>query len=435
MISKVNNILELVKNRKKNEAAADSFSSKSFNIFEVLGVESKEVTISRFIAWLLDPNGDHGQGILFLDSFFKNVLKPSTAYSKEQLSALRIETEYPVDTEFNAGARRIDIVLHDHKMFIPIEVKIYAGDQKAQCYDYYQFAHAKDFQSKLYYLTRYGYQPSESSLLSIDGKSRLVDENIRCISFQEDIWDWLSEAKTSNDLLNNLIEGFLKSISEFTGRKVMLKNQDISKILIRDIETFKTANEIAKAAEYAKVELMLNFFTKLSEEMDKIADKYNINKTTATDKAKIHESINKYYFNKLDNYPKFTYMFPNIDIAEGYCLSFNIELGAKYIYCGFRACNKKTGHPEKIKEGWKNKFNDIVQSPVYNSSSWLFSWDTLPCGGTVRNDGKYKHNFAKYVDCREGNDNFYNLVDSSYMTNFIKESVAYIEEKWLKVLK
>lgn len=44
-----------------------------------------------------------------------------------------VTAEYAIDDE-----RRIDIEIGSY--FLPIEVKIYAADQKSQCFDYYQYA-------------------------------------------------------------------------------------------------------------------------------------------------------------------------------------------------------------------------------------------------------------------------------------------------------
>ena len=40
---------------------------QTLNIFEVLGITNAEIRHSNFLAWLLDPNGNHGMG----DKFFK----------------------------------------------------------------------------------------------------------------------------------------------------------------------------------------------------------------------------------------------------------------------------------------------------------------------------------------------------------------------------
>ena len=68
------------------------------------------------------------------------------------LSRTDVTKEFVIDNE-----RRIDIVIQNSRFFIPIEVKIYAGEQEGQCYDYFQYVR----NARLVYLTRFGDAPSE----------------------------------------------------------------------------------------------------------------------------------------------------------------------------------------------------------------------------------------------------------------------------------
>ena len=122
-----------------------------YNIFNILEITSKEVIICLFLADLLNPEGQHGCGILFLKSFVQQILK---IYSMSDLLLSRTDVtkEFVIDNE-----RRIDIVIQNSRFFIPIEVKIYAGEQEGQCYDYFQYVR----NARLVYLTRFGDAPSE----------------------------------------------------------------------------------------------------------------------------------------------------------------------------------------------------------------------------------------------------------------------------------
>ncbi len=109
--------------------ASPYISQSEYNIFNVLEVTEKEVIMCRFLTDLLNPEGQHGCGILFLKSFLENVLK------KEQindtlLTYTNVIKEYGIDDE-----RRIDIAIYNSRFFIPMEVKIYAGEQECQYYD------------------------------------------------------------------------------------------------------------------------------------------------------------------------------------------------------------------------------------------------------------------------------------------------------------
>lgn len=105
-----------------------------YNVFDVLGVNHKEVIMCRFLADLLSPDGMHGCGTLFLNTFFEEVLREHVN-NERLMSHTTVLTEYVID-----DARRIDIVIRNAHFFIPIEVKIYADEQEGQCYDYYACA-------------------------------------------------------------------------------------------------------------------------------------------------------------------------------------------------------------------------------------------------------------------------------------------------------
>lgn len=168
----------------------------SFNIFRVLGVQTKEVIICRFIAELLDPNGTHKMGGKPLESFFDIVLREKVF---EKIENARIETEEPIDKE-----RRVDIAIHIGSRVFPLEVKIWAGDQDAQLFDYYSYYRKKKTIEKIYYLTPYGKKPSYASISSLD------PAKVECISFSAEILAWL------NCLLKTDMPGYVEtSIRQF----------------------------------------------------------------------------------------------------------------------------------------------------------------------------------------------------------------------------
>lgn len=149
----------------------------SYNIFQVLEIESKEVLICRFLGDLLDPNGSHGCKIGFLKRFF-NLL------TAEKISDAELMNAKVVLEEHTDNNRRIDIVIHLSTEVYPIEVKIWAEDQDGQLYDYLEYC-KKLNASGIYYLTPTGWLPSEKSTQG------LPKNFVKCLSFQDDIKSWL----------------------------------------------------------------------------------------------------------------------------------------------------------------------------------------------------------------------------------------------------
>jgi len=158
--------------------------AEKYNIFKVLKVTDKEVMMCRVLADFLNSRGMHGKGTLYLNSFLTEVLNRKDA--DRLCETARVYKEYPITAE-----RRIDIVIVSDDAFIPIEVKIFAGEQKAQCFDYCLFAKNKDPLAKVVYLTIWGNKPSRYSMKSKDGKAVLESDDCVCISFADDIIMWL----------------------------------------------------------------------------------------------------------------------------------------------------------------------------------------------------------------------------------------------------
>ena len=64
------NLLLRVSTDLKSQKSMSYNSNSEYNIFQILGVAKKEVVMCRFLTDLLNPEGRHGCGILFLKSFF-----------------------------------------------------------------------------------------------------------------------------------------------------------------------------------------------------------------------------------------------------------------------------------------------------------------------------------------------------------------------------
>ena len=107
----------------------------TFNIFKILGVQHLEVrTHSRLLAELLDPDGSHGQGDYFLQSFLK---RDPIAFPDEAIRSRYWE----VETEKSTHKGNLDIVIsnYQNRHIVVIENKIYAGDQPDQLERYHEW--------------------------------------------------------------------------------------------------------------------------------------------------------------------------------------------------------------------------------------------------------------------------------------------------------
>lgn len=139
-----------------------------------------ELRICRFLYELLKPDGSHCQGAAYLELFNEHVLHIDNL-NKTDLDRARVYREYRVENNL-----RIDLVIEVKGLIIPVEVKVFAGDQPDQCCDYLK----KAVGSNVYYLTLYGAPPSKESAgdLVPDGEGY---KGITQISFASDILQWV----------------------------------------------------------------------------------------------------------------------------------------------------------------------------------------------------------------------------------------------------
>lgn len=201
-------IRELLKKLSTCNENSSENSDNTYNIFEVLGVEYKEVIVCRFIGDLLDPKGRHGLGCMPLKYFINDILEGGVTDDKE-LENASVNLEEHIDND-----RRTDIVIYLQDKIYPIEVKIWAEDQPKQLEDYYRYYFSDNKENKIYYLTPNGRDPSEGSKGKLD-----KNEQISCISFKEHICDWLKkiqEDDASKDTVNFIIKGFEEVIMKMS---------------------------------------------------------------------------------------------------------------------------------------------------------------------------------------------------------------------------
>lgn len=161
---------------------------ENFNIFNVLGLTSDETrTHSAFIAELLDPNGSHGLGDQFLQSFVNTIDCLKSWHFDTQSAKVHKELSIGGKNEDCSEGGRIDIVVESNGKAIIIENKIYAGDQEKQLVRYYNYG-TKNYSNgiRLLYLTLNGDDASEYS-----HEKLVINEDYYAIAYNHEISDWL----------------------------------------------------------------------------------------------------------------------------------------------------------------------------------------------------------------------------------------------------
>jgi hypothetical protein len=103
----------------------DLYGATTFSPFAIF--DPDENTLSRVVAELFDPNGSHGQGLLFLNTLLSAIDVPRI----NRLDAVKVRREV-----MTRAKRRIDIVVETSRYVIGIENKPWAIQQKNQLEDY-----------------------------------------------------------------------------------------------------------------------------------------------------------------------------------------------------------------------------------------------------------------------------------------------------------
>ena len=222
-------------------------TGEKYNIFNVAGITRKEVYMCRVLADLLDPKGKHCQGSRYLSLFWETVSPKLPGQPELSINDTKVTPEFIIDEN-----RRIDITFEDGRIFVPIEVKIGAGDQPKQVADYYEFARKKnkDIHVPLLYLTVDGHEPSDFSKAGI-GKDAYVR-----LSFRDDILAWLevcarwNTPETTVPVRENLRQ-LIAAIKSLCGKSEDAEMEDaIFKLVTKDDDSARAALAICGAADF-----------------------------------------------------------------------------------------------------------------------------------------------------------------------------------------
>jgi hypothetical protein len=110
--------------------------SSVFNPFDVLKVSHAEIRHSNVLAWLFNPQGNHGFGDWFLKSFLIQVCLENETHTTIPLS--KLYTMDFSDTVVYREYKHIDLYLESkqNNTVIVIENKIHANESKNQLKQY-----------------------------------------------------------------------------------------------------------------------------------------------------------------------------------------------------------------------------------------------------------------------------------------------------------
>jgi len=138
-----------------------------FNVFEALGAVRQEMRHSDFLAFLLDPNQNHGLGDDFLKRFLKQVL---FGVPNQEVTPVEVDVADLNSAFVRREWRNIDILIRDPQAGIvcAIENKVTSSEHSDQLQRYRQTVTQQfpEFARVFVFLTAEGADPSEEAYIS-----------------------------------------------------------------------------------------------------------------------------------------------------------------------------------------------------------------------------------------------------------------------------
>ena len=378
-----------------------------FNIFEIANISAKEVAICRVLYDLLSPTGSHHQGDKYLELFAENVLRLENCADTEWGKA-KVYREYLLPS-----GRRIDLVIETEQpsRFIPIEVKIYADEQEKQCIDYWKYANEQQNNGKsvLYYLTRFGDEPSEYS------KGENENCKIVCISFAKDILEWLSLCIKETDTwrlapIREVMVQLMTAIRKFTGQMEDGEMEEIKNLLRHSPEYMKSAIALEKAIKLVSMDVMRDLFatieSKIKAELPNVRDNIEWNYYAK------NGYIDKFYDKKSSTWPGIAYHCSNVN-ADGIEVCLRLEIDHR-LYIAYSNTEGGKYTPKKLV---KKDLIDVLYNYLNENFYGKAEYNTDSNSGCLA----WQYVFLEETespDFKNPNAAFYRLLDKDYFERF-----------------
>ncbi len=262
MDDRVKHLIKIAKPIIEKYDEIEKSKGEKFNLFSILKMENKEVeTHSAFLYELINPNGSHQHGDLYLKFFIKSVL--NLKIEDFDFNSVRVYRELYAN-EYG----RIDLAIEDKNQIIAIEIKVDADDQEKQLkrYSNYLSNIEKYFnkKSKIFYLTKYGTEATEKSTAG-----ETID--YVTVSFMIDIVHFIDKCinETTIQLIKENLKQYLILVKKITNQR----NNDYEKEIIKMInsqEDIKVATKLFEMLPNIWASKEVEFWDKLSENLDDI---------------------------------------------------------------------------------------------------------------------------------------------------------------------
>jgi len=326
-MEQVNFLLSQVQTIVNSYSRINKISGQNFNLFTLLRKESDEVRLhSKFISELLDPQGSHQQGTLFLDCF---LVKMGIVDFETKNATSSIEYYTGVINKKKDLGGNIDILIRsENNKVIKIENKIYAKEQENQLLRYHNFQD----DGRLIFLTLFGKKSKDHD--------ELESKNIKYqqISYRNDITEWLQaciEKCATIPVIRESIVQYLNLVKKLTYQNI---NTKMSKEIVEKITQSKDSFEAYIALRKVENDNEIYFDIVRSQLIPFIEDFAVRNNLTV-------KNLNKSLIEKRERYKGF--FFTN-EVLTKYGIKLTVQFGNSLNRDMFYGLSFVTENPAKL---------------------------------------------------------------------------------------
>lgn len=246
--------LQEAKKKYANQLAPD------FSLVDHL--RNDEMALSRYLALLLDTQGSHAQGDLFLRHFVKEMGECADWINPNELIGITLERQAN-------GQRRLDIYLEFKNGVVGIENKPRAGEPKNQLRDYAGWLKAQASGKNWLLIYACNNDPSANSISSEYLKEITENNNYYRMDFYQ-IVEWLEHcaglAKAPK------IRFFAEELSAYIRRTIngeleMTEAREIKDLLLQKDEHIESAFKVVSSVKELQTHLLNEFRYDFSEKL------------------------------------------------------------------------------------------------------------------------------------------------------------------------
>jgi hypothetical protein len=320
-----------------------NLKGENFNIFSILKMETKEnATHSAFLGELLNPEGSHNMGTVFLKLFLETI-----DYHHIDLESAKLKLEHYIGErdDYAKIGGRIDVFIYDKNYnTLCIENKIDAPDQNVQIERYCNYNSSKN---TVYYLTKEGGEP--------DGDSRgelKSGEHYHNLSYSVDIINWLASCQKEVSLypiLRESINQYIILIKKMTDQLTDSKMENEIQQLI--VSNYKSTKILESNVRIVELKFTERFLKEIKFELEKeLIDNWEIEVY-----HDLSESWTGLYINHKD-WPEKVYVKLEGQSKVPWNDSIYGIIGSNKV-CNRELLNKELADIDLLKNGFKNNNN------------------------------------------------------------------------------